>query len=81
MPLVNTTVRARILVGIDSLGQWVAAGYSYHGDDGYVHPRNLLDVDELAPLVSYYWIDADVPLTCDLPLLTGGVSHAAYVTD
>lgn len=76
MALARTTVRVRILVAIDDLAQWIAAGYNYHGDNSFTQ-RALLDTDELNPVISYYWIEADLPYNQGFPAIAGSVSQAA----
>lgn len=75
MPMVRTTVRVRILVGIDDRAQWIAAGYNYHGE-AVNHPRHWLDTDQLEPMVTYYWVEADLPYNQELPALSGRVTQA-----
>lgn len=74
MPMERTTVRVKILVGIDDRAQWIAAGYNYHGETN--HPRHWLDTDQLEPMVRYYWVEADLPYNQELPALSGRVTYA-----
>lgn len=73
MAIIRTTVRVRVLVGMDERAQWVAGGYSL---GGHTNPQPWLDTDELEPLVRYHWIEADVPFNLDIPAVDGEVLAA-----
>lgn len=67
----RTTARVRILVAIDSTGNWVSAGDNGSNSD----PKDWIMIDDLGAHMSYFWIDAEVPIPQEATL-KGTVSDA-----
>lgn len=57
-PSVGDTVRVRILVAVDRLGQWQTYGWFDATDET---ARADIYVDDLVPGERYTWVEADVP--------------------
>jgi len=54
------TQRVHILVAIDGKGNWASGGYGLNGESH--DPHEWIAIDDLDTLLSYHWIEADVPI-------------------
>ena len=62
------TVRVRIRVAVDKLGQWAAAGLWRYDD---AKAQDLIFIDDLEPGEAYHWIEADVPVPPEEQVIAG----------
>jgi hypothetical protein len=67
------TQRVRILVAIDDGGRWSAIGASTMPDD---QCREWIVIDGLSNHLSYYWVEAEVPLPTTPPTIDGVATEA-----
>ncbi len=57
------TIRVRILVAVDSKGQWVSHGASGQND---ATKRYWIVTEGLGERVAYRWVEADVPVPAEV---------------
>lgn len=69
------TVRARILVAVDTEGNYTSIGYSDQTDDDL---KDYIILDSLNEgLIAYHWIEADIPV----PVAPAETTVEGVVTD